>query len=558
MSDPQRSILGDFMYRVIIADDEPKVLLLIEKLIHWEELGLTLVARAGDGISALAAIERERPDIVITDIRMPGHDGIELIGRAKALNPLIDFIIISGYRHFEYAQKAIRFGVEDYLLKPLKAVEINQTLRKMIEKYQSRDRAKQIEVDYSLRVENDTQRLHTQLMGELVKAASGGESPRPAMPLAALNAEYGLDLQPTFFQVFVAKADINFASLNPNVRKLLLEKCAGVVRDALQGKCHASLLLPTDDGVYALVNFDEAQQKPLRKVWTAIIDALQSQSELFDRIRVTIGLGRQSTNWQEMPLSLREAQAALANRLLLGAGRVLDRVGELDPTASVNRIVSAAIRKRLLTAIEVLDQVELEAAIKRIEYDATHAETGQPDISGLAIAAICAEVMQTLRFGLKSQNAVDDWVERQQTRFAEKFAMCSAQKEVFELLRSDAATLVEHVTALRKSESNKPVREAQKYIQANFSQPISLESISQRAGFNPSYFSALFKKETGMNFLEYLSDVRIKEAKRLLADLRKTIADVSEEVGYSDVKHFSKLFTRITGIHPSKYRKLYY
>ena len=108
------------MCRVIIADDEPKVLLLIKNLIQWEELGLELVATANDGISALEMIEELHPDIVITDIRMPGYDGIELIEKAKALDPRIDFIIISGYRHFNYAQKAIRFGVEDYLLKPLK------------------------------------------------------------------------------------------------------------------------------------------------------------------------------------------------------------------------------------------------------------------------------------------------------------------------------------------------------------------------------------------------------------------------------------------------------
>lgn len=97
---------------------------------------------ASDGISALALIEEYQPDIVITDIRMPGYDGIELIGRAAQLNPAIDFII-SGYRHFDYAQKTIGFhGVEDYLLKPLKAVEINQPLRKMIGKFKERERAK--------------------------------------------------------------------------------------------------------------------------------------------------------------------------------------------------------------------------------------------------------------------------------------------------------------------------------------------------------------------------------------------------------------------------------
>jgi two-component system response regulator YesN len=179
-------------------------------------------------------------------------------------------------------------------------------------------------------------------------------------------------------------------------------------------------------------------------------------------------------------------------------------------------------------------------------------------ITGRAITALCEECIQILRFGLKSQNSVDDWVEEKQADFFEKFGMCNAQKDVFQLLNAYASNLITHVATLRKSENNKPVRETQKYIQEHFRSPISLESMSQKAGFNATYFSLLFKKETGMNFLEYLTDVRIKEAKLLLSDPRRTIADVAEAVGYGDVKHFSKLFTRSTGIHPSKFRKLYY
>ena len=165
------------MCRVIIADDEPKVLLLIRNLIQWEELGLELVATANDGISALDLIEELHPDIVITDIRMPGYDGIELIEKAKALDPRIDFIIISGYRHFNYAQKAIRFGVEDYLLKPLKALEINQTLRKMTEKYKERDKAKQREEQYSARIEDDAKKRQEQFIASLLAEKSDGAAP---------------------------------------------------------------------------------------------------------------------------------------------------------------------------------------------------------------------------------------------------------------------------------------------------------------------------------------------------------------------------------------------
>lgn len=546
------------MCRVLIADDEPKVLLLIKNLIEWNELGLELVATASDGLSALSLIEEFHPDIVITDIRMPGYDGIELISRAKDLNPAIDFIIVSGYRHFDYAQKAIRFGVEDYLLKPLKALEINQTLRKMIEKYRLRDLARQREQRYSARLDKDARMLHQRFMATVlgVDEVSGDADGQKSIPsnLLLINQEFDVNLVPGEFQAFVVKPDLRIDSSGANVRKLLAEKTQGVIRDTVTGHCHACLLYPSERGVFGILNFDESQKKVVRKSLLAVIDALQSQSEIFDRIKVSVGLGRQSSDIRDMPLSVREAESAVLNRLLLGTGRVLERPVNDNSEIVTQVIVSTEARKRLLRAIEILDAERVRSEIEEI----ARAASVYDGITGRAVLALFDECYQILSFGLKTQNVLDAGIEEQQAIVFEKRGMCSSQNEIFALLSDYASRIVEHVVALKKSENAKPVRDAQRFIQANFANLIGLESVSEHVGFNPTYFSVLFKKETGMNFLEYLTDVRMREAKRLLSDPRKTIYDVALEVGYSDVKHFSRLFTRSTGIHPSKYRKLYY
>ncbi len=542
------------MCRVIIADDEPKVLLLIRNLIEWEQLGLELVATANDGISALALIEAHRPDIVITDIRMPGHDGIELIGRAKALCPTIDFIIISGYRHFDYAQKAIRFGVEDYLLKPLKAVEINQTLRKMIDKYRLRDQARQREADYSARLEDDARRRNDAFIAALLRDGS----PVAPASLAAINRDYALAFVPGGFQGFVVKADVDPGSLNDNVRRLLQEKTSGVIRDALSAHCHVCLLHPADDcAVHGVINFDASQKKALRRALVGVIDALQAQGELFDRIKVTVGLGRQTDDPGQIARSCQEARWAVDDRLIVGTGRIIDRAEGAPPVdvgGFIGRVLTVELRRRLLQGIEILDAGEVFAVIDEV----ARAATAQADLCGRAVLAVFEEIRQALSHALKSQNALDASIDDAQRDALEKLGMCHAQRDVFALLASLATGCVEHVVERRRGENAKPIREAQKYIAEHYAQPIGLEAISLRAGFNPTYFSALFKKETGMNFIDYLIDVRIREAKRLLADPRKTIADVAQDVGYSDVKHFSRVFTRSTGIQPSKYRKLYY
>ena len=540
------------MCRVLIADDEPKVLLLIRNLIEWDELGLELVATANDGVSALALIEEQRPDIVITDIRMPGHDGIELIARAKARYPAINFIIISGYRHFDYAQQAIRFGVEDYLLKPLKALEINQTLRKMSEKHRLSDQQKQ-------RQEDDARRRNERFVALLADAARhGDDNPLAGASLEKVNSDYGLALRPGGFQAFVVKADVDSAAHNATVRRLLHDKTTTTISDALRPLCHVCVLHGDERGVHGVINFDEAQKKALRRALVGVIDALQAQGELFGRIKVSVGLGRPSTELAGIALSCREAQAAVSDRLIVGTGRIIDPASSEAAAAGnddlVSRVFSPERRRRLLQGIEILDATAVFVVIDEIAQLAAT----QNDLRGEAVYALFDECCQALLFALKSQNAVDAWVDEQQRTAREQRAMCHAQRDVFALLARLATGAIEHVAALRQSESARPVRDAQKYIAAHYAQAIGLEAISQRAGFNPTYFSALFKKETGMNFIDYLTDVRVREAKRLLADPRQSIADIAEAVGYSDVKHFSRLFTRCTGIQPSKYRKLYY
>ena len=122
------------MLKVVIADDEARILSLIRLLPDWDALGMEVAGTAANGLEALALIEREKPDILITDIRMPGCQGLELIERARRAVPDIEIIIISGYAHFEYAQTAIKLGVGDYLLKPIKKDELTATLSKLAQR----------------------------------------------------------------------------------------------------------------------------------------------------------------------------------------------------------------------------------------------------------------------------------------------------------------------------------------------------------------------------------------------------------------------------------------
>ena len=120
--------------KVVIADDENRICRLIQALVDWDEIGLELAGFASNGIEALALLKREHPDILITDIRMPGCDGLDLIRRAHEICPDLQIVIISGYANFSYAQAALKYGVYDYLLKPINKEELCETLEGRCEK----------------------------------------------------------------------------------------------------------------------------------------------------------------------------------------------------------------------------------------------------------------------------------------------------------------------------------------------------------------------------------------------------------------------------------------
>ena len=161
------------MLKVLIADDERKVCQLIERLVDWPNLDMKVVATAENGIEALERIKEYRPDIVITDIRMPGYDGLDLIRLGKEINPRTEFIIISGYRHFEYAQSAIRYGVNAYILKPIKKEELTGALKKLGGKFleESRQLSYEEQIRRTLKTDEGTLR-QTFLSGLVCRRSS--------------------------------------------------------------------------------------------------------------------------------------------------------------------------------------------------------------------------------------------------------------------------------------------------------------------------------------------------------------------------------------------------
>jgi two-component system response regulator YesN len=213
-------------------------------------------------------------------------------------------------------------------------------------------------------------------------------------------------------------------------------------------------------------------------------------------------------------------------------------------------LVDNKFRNALLGCLEVFDT---DGIVEKLQSLADRLEPLSFD--GKLIFDCYMEVVDTFQSGIKNFGIEFDFPDK--NWFRKNYNRYMTMKEAFAGLQREIRQMFSRFEESRKMADYKPIRLAKQYINENYNTPLTLESVSARIGFNPAYFSTLFKKETDKNFTEYIIEVRIQNAKQLLVQTDKNVDAIAMEVGYSDLKYFSRLFKKITGLNPSEYRKLY-
>jgi len=523
--------------KVLVADDEERVCALICALIDWQRLGLTLCGKAYDGLSALELIKAESPDLVITDIRMPGLDGLALIRKAKETNPTLQFIIISGHKQFDYAQTAIKYGVAEYLLKPIKKLELEQTLTKMIKRYNEQQSLLQV-----------TEQLQQQVTQERTQKRS--------LAFRLLLTEGKTSLLATcfspsdFMRVITIKMDLlkgfhaqrSDAILSEKVKEFMSRECSSYCSD-ITTHLH-------EGNIYLLLSFMEEQKPMVLKGTEALLQFLKTQAEIFGNILFTLGLGIEVSSYDKLPSSVLSCQQAVAQRLVSGPLKRYAATGceELPPENLIKPFVlglqgicvqnsMSALSSHCFTFLADLEAITLSPYAKaKLILDCF--EQGSTFImEHMALSGLPDSILGDKRQHLDNAYSM--------TLLQEAFSTC--MEEVFSLYLAE-----------KEENLSKPIRKAQEYLALHFHEElISLESVSEVVNLNSSYFSSLFKKSCNKGFFEYLLDLRITEAKRLLANSEFSIGDIAQKVGYRDPKHFSRVFKKACQIKPNEYRKLY-
>ena len=537
------------MIRVIVADDEYKVCQLICQLINWDELDMELVGTASNGIEALEMIEREKPDLVLTDIRMPGYDGIEVLKRVRENNPDIEFIIISGYSHFEYAQSAIEYGVSNYILKPIDAEVLNATLQKVRKRYM--ERRNQEEADLVLQEQQaaNAARLRDMLLNDL-------ESGFISDDMDAINEKYYYNFEDGLFQTFLILADFkDITYLNEsyanNVINLLYSKAVIFFEKQVIPLCYEGGVFLKNHQVKGIINYSAERKDEIRDSLISFIHSLSVELAIFEHMQYHLSTSLAFDTIEKLSKGFEQAERSMGQRLIYK-----DRIS-LDDVVEDRDFNSEELFKPFSVALS--QSLDIQSKDRLIDaISSLKAEVLSYKLNGYQILQVIKDAYRIFLLSSLFQNLYDfpDREDREQS-FNKKMLYCNTVEQLFSFLSENCQKDLTEAMAWLDKEKMRPIVQAKQYIREHYAEPIDLEEVSSHIGFSYSYFSTLFKIETGKTFLAYLTEIRIDEAKKLLRESRMTIEEISRTVGFNDYKRFSKAFKKATFISPKEYRKLY-
>jgi len=530
------------MLNVVIVDDEEWICKLIRNILDWNNLGFNIIAEAHDGMAALELIKKHKPQLVITDILMPEPNGISLIKQTRELEIKTEFIIISGYSEFEYARSALKYDVFGYLLKPLDNSELTEMLVNVREKIRN-DNLIKMKTEYS-----NTLLLEKQIADMLSKTYDEEKE----VTLKTYNDEYGLALKEGLFQVALLQFDLIEGKTWNAAIQADIRKFAVTVKESLKSICYETIVYLKEkmNTVVCIMNYGIPAEKQVLNDVKSLLD-IYKQNGLYKNLYLTIGIGICIDNIAELNDAYFSALNAIKARIKLGKDKL---IRFLDPEIALKQIVSIEDEKKLQFSIDIFDKKGFDSLLNDLfnKYMASAADNTFIALK-LAYEIVNLIISEVRKKDIYSGKEFTDSYEMFQTLDA-----CSTESELIHCINKIFDNYIKKYENYRGVNSgNRLINTIKNYIAENYKKDISLNDVAKLVCLNPNYLSALFKKETGENFSDYITSYRISIAKGYLKDVKYKVVDVSALVGYKDSRYFSKLFKKNVGVCPTDYQNMY-
>lgn len=541
------------MLKIFLAEDEVIVRETIKRMIPWEDLGFELVGEAADGEMALPLLLRQKPDLLITDIKMPFMDGLTLAKVAKKEIPGLKVVILSGYDDFNYAKQAINIGVEDYLLKPITKNALIERLTEIRSRYEHEKTQK----EYYEKFHREMQAYEKNSSRDFFEALVSGSM--DMMEIYRRSEKLGLDIVAEAYNVliFTMNCEEDFSGQREGYSEWeaesleLLEEFFSENTSAMLFRCN----------IFSYGVLIKGQKETIEENTRSCVSEIQRILDRKEQKRQWfVAVGEPVERLSQIQKSYYSASRAFSQRYLYDenilyydemASMEKKNVTEDDSTylqkVDVNALNPVILQKFLSNGL----LEETENFVKDYFY-----AIGQEPLESLVFRNyVTLNVRFSVMSFLKEIGCATRTLEQEDTE-----DVLSESSKSLENAIAYAEKIISQAIALRDQNSGNKNRSILKtavdFIDSHYmEEDMSLNKAANAANVSANHFSALFSQNMGQTFIEYLTNLRMNKAKEYLRCTSMRSSEIAGEIGYKDAHYFSYLFKKTQGMTPSDYRK---
>ena len=534
--------------KVFLVEDEMVIRRGIKNSIDWEKEGYIFCGEASDGELAYPMIIKEKPDILITDIRMPFMDGLELCKLVKYELPNIKILILSGYDEFDYAKEAIRLGVTEYLLKPISSGKLLEALNGVSESIRREKEDKDLVRKYMEEMRENTEHEKQKFFEQMI---AGNLSMADALET---GKKYEMNLSAGMYNLLLFR--FTLGEENRKSGELLGEAEYAIEKLTERLEYVFEFQRGVEGWAFLLMADNEEQMSERVKELSKDLEEIMKN---YSTIAYFGGIGQPVARLRELEESFREAERALAARF----------------TMELNRIISVE-DIRMAQNVDTLDDIEI-TSFGEIEKTRTMLEKflnngAEDEIDEFVDVYINELPEENLKSVLMRQYIIMDayivmmsfcekieGIEGEMQAQSEELKNSMKTSQTLEEIKNYIRMLLKKIIGVRDTISGRRYSDiieiAKDQIRKTYmSDEISLNTIAAEVGMSPSYFSSIFSKEMGKTFVEYLTEIRMDRAKELLMCSSMKTSEIGYEVGYKDPHYFSYIFKKTQNCTPKEFR----
>lgn len=534
--------------KVFLVEDEMVIRRGIKNSIDWEKEGYIFCGEASDGELAYPMIIKEKPDILITDIRMPFMDGLELCKLVKKELPNIKILILSGYDEFDYAKEAIRLGVTEYLLKPISSGKLLEALNGVSESIRREKEDKDLVRKYMEEMRENTEHEKQKFFEQMI---AGNLSMADALET---GKKYEMSLSAGMYNLLLFR--FTLGEENRKSGELLGEAEYAIEKLTERLEYVFEFQRGVEGWAFLLMADNEEQMSERVKELSKDLEEIMKN---YSTIAYFGGIGQPVAGLRELEESFREAERALAARF----------------TMELNRIISVD-DIRMAQNVDTLDDIEI-TSFGEIEKTRTMLEKFlnngvEDEIDEFVDVYINELPEENLKSVLMRQYIIMDayivmmsfcekieGIEGEMQAQSEELKNSMKTIQTVEEIKNYIRMLLKKIIGVRDTISGRRYSDiieiAKDQIRKTYmSDEISLNTVAAEVGMSPSYFSSIFSKEMGKTFVEYLTEIRMDRAKELLMCSSMKTSEIGYEVGYKDPHYFSYIFKKTQNCTPKEFR----